>query len=86
VSGASALQELAEKVSRLCSEHRRLRKRLHELEQRVEKLSGARGKESSPRSRVHKDGRLESGTDSRQDLELIKSKVEEMLAELSDIG
>lgn len=86
MSGASALQELAEKVSRLCSEHRRLRKRCSELEREIEKLSGALGKGHSPQSKGRKGRRLENGTGSQQDLELIKAKVEEMLAELSDIG
>ena len=51
-----ALRELADRVSRICSEHCRLRERCAALESRLERLSRVKGKahESAPAARPEK--------------------------------
>lgn len=75
-----ALRELAERVSLICAANSRLRRRCAELEKQVEKLS----------RQIEKGGAdqptAEAGGLAPIDKETIKIKVEEMLAELADIG
>ena len=75
-----ALRELAENVSLICAANSRLRRRCVELEKQVEKLS----------RQIEKSGAAEPaatvGTPAPIDKETIRIKVEEMLAELADIG
>lgn len=86
MSGSSALQGLAEKVSRLCSEYRHLRKRCEELEKQVKKLERKSMAAAEKGGRGKKKTRALHDTGTRLNKDLLKAKVEEMLAELADIG
>jgi predicted RNase H-like nuclease (RuvC/YqgF family) len=84
VSIESALEQLSEQVSLICADNRRLKRRCAELEKQVEKLS-------RQLKRAGEAGGEESGEGSGRgassvNKETIKTKVEEMLAELADIG
>lgn len=86
MTASSALKRLAEQVALISSEYRRLKKRCTELERKIEKLSGKFDKLDEPADRIemlHSD-LVESG--SSFDREQVKAKLEEMLAELADIG
>ena len=85
VSGKTAFQELAEKVSRICSEYRHMRKRCVELERKIEKLSKfADSTGSGGRKRGAAESNRRAGLD--LDREALRAKVEEILSELADIG
>ncbi len=86
MESSPVLRELADRVSRICSEYSRLRERCAALEARLERLSRGKGKahESAPAARPGKGGGR--GAAKMFDKEKVKAKVEEMLAELADIG
>lgn len=84
MSAEAALQRLAAQVSQICSEHRNLRKRCAELEKEVGKLSQKLKRVGEPEAAGARAGSARGG--SHVDKEIIKTKVEEMLAELADIG
>ena len=84
MSAETALQRLAEQVSLICSEHRRLKKLCARLEKQVQKLSRSAGRKGRP-PKSGSDG-VEGLGGAPVDKEKIKEKVEEMLAELADIG
>lgn len=84
MSADAALKRLAEQVSLICSEHRKVTKRCAELEKEVAGLS-----EKLKRMGESEATGSQAGSDllgSHVDKEIIKTKVEEMLADLADIG
>lgn len=86
MSASSALKKLAEQVALISSEYRRLQKRCTELERKVEKLSGKFDKSDEPSGRIGALNVDHAESGSSFDREQVKAKLEEMLAELADIG
>jgi hypothetical protein len=84
VSVESALERLSEQVSLICADNRRLKRRCAELEKEVEKLSQKLTRAGGTSGTAPGKGTGRGG--SPVDKETIKTKVEEMLAELGDIG
>ncbi len=86
MSDSTAMKLLAEQVSAICSEYHRLLRRCTSLERKIDKLSGGRQTDQEPAAPARR-AKSGGGKAGRQfDNELVRSKVEEMLAELADIG
>lgn len=86
MSGSQALQKLAEQISTICSDYRRLHRRCAELERKVEKLSQRTKNLGGPVANEASEESTGEAAGPLFDKESIKTKVEEMLAELADIG
>lgn len=87
MSASDALKRLAEQIAVLTSEYRRLLRRCAELERKVEELSGAIDNSIEPDPQAPDRAPRAAGANSPAfDRELVKAKLEEMLADLADIG
>lgn len=82
MSAPDALKRLAGQLAVLTSEYRKLLRRCAELERQVEELSGSIDNSVEPGSPAPHRGAAGPAFDR----ELVKAKLEEMLADLADIG